>query len=876
MGGRDDPLLRCGLAGLVQRGLHPGVEVLQRLLGLVECEVAPADQRLDVALADAAEPVDLPVHERLGVARIVALVVAVAAVAHHVDHHVLVEPLPIGEGQSGDPDAGLGVVAVDVDDRGLHRLGDVGGVLGAACGLRRGGEAELVVHDHVDGPADAVALDQAEVQRLGHDALSGERGVSVHEDRQHREPPGPVVGDLVHAGPGHALDHRVDRLEVRRVGGQADRQLGPAAADERALLAQVVLDVAGALDRVGVHVALELAEQLVERLADDVGQHVEAAAVRHAQVGGVHAVVGGFLEQGVEDRDQRLGTFETEALLAEVLGGQELLEGLGRVEPSQDVALVLDVDPGAATLHLLLDPALLRRLLDVAELDADRAAVRVAQHVEQVPEPLTGHPADRRVDAVLAAGQELAVEVPDGQPVGGGIELGVHLGGLGRERVEVRDQVTAHAVHVDQGGHLHLLDHLGGLASFVAHRVLAPAHRLVGHAHRAEQVVVEAVLAQEQLLDLLEEQPGLGALDDPVVVGRAEGEHLGHAELGEGARVGTGVRRGEAQRSGADDRPLTGHEARDRPLGADRAGVGEGDRGALEVVDGELVGLGLADELVVDGAEAGEVHRVGVLDDGDHEGAGAVGLLHVDGESQPHVLPANQAGRPVGAFDEVVVHHRDVIRDRAYQGVADDVGEADLAAPGPAQVAVDDAAVDLEELGRDLAERRGGRDLEAGLHVGHDAGADAADGVAGLVDRPGGRRCGRRCGRWCGRCGWRGPDRSGGRGRGRGRRNGGRTSRRAVVGEEVPPRLADRARVRLVLLEHLLDQPGVGAERLGGDRIGRPRRGGSGRFGGVVHAPQPIGAPRTLLGDGRRLPDVARVGLGGPDHGGGRVDCRRC
>ncbi len=102
------------------------LEVVERVLGLLEGDVAPLHQRLGVELAHRAPGVDLRVHQRLGVARVVALVVAVAAVADHVDHDVLVEPLPVVEGQPGDADARLGVVAVHVEDRRLDHLGHVG------------------------------------------------------------------------------------------------------------------------------------------------------------------------------------------------------------------------------------------------------------------------------------------------------------------------------------------------------------------------------------------------------------------------------------------------------------------------------------------------------------------------------------------------------------------------------------------------------------------------------------------------------------------------------------------------------------------------------------------------------------------------------
>ena len=98
------------------------------------------------------------------------------------------------------------------------------------------------------------------------------------------------------------------------------------------------------------------------------------------------AGVGRRLEHGVEQRDGRLGAFEAEALCAHVLRGEELLERLGRVEPLEDVALLERVERDLHALDLLLDPPLLVGLLDVHVLDADRAAVGVAQDAEDVAE----------------------------------------------------------------------------------------------------------------------------------------------------------------------------------------------------------------------------------------------------------------------------------------------------------------------------------------------------------------------------------------------------------------------------------------------------------------------------------------------------------
>ena len=81
-------------------------------------------------------------------------------------------------------------------------------------------------------------------------------------------------------------------------------------------------------------------------------------------------------------------------------------------EPVEDVALVLGTSWRVDAFDVLLDPVLLLGIGDVHVLDADRAAVGVAQDVQDVAELLAGAAGE-------AVGEELAVEVPDREAVGG-------------------------------------------------------------------------------------------------------------------------------------------------------------------------------------------------------------------------------------------------------------------------------------------------------------------------------------------------------------------------------------------------------------------------------------------------------------------------
>ena len=73
-------------------------------------------------------------------------------------------------------------------------------------------------------------------------------------------------------------------------------------------------------------------EDVAVGLAHDVGQHVQSAAVRHADDGLFHAAVGRVVENRLQGHDGRLRAFESEALLSDVARVQERLEDLGLAE----------------------------------------------------------------------------------------------------------------------------------------------------------------------------------------------------------------------------------------------------------------------------------------------------------------------------------------------------------------------------------------------------------------------------------------------------------------------------------------------------------------------------------------------------------------
>ena len=185
----------------------------------------------------------------------------------------------------------------------------------------------------------------------------------------------------------HLAEHdRIDDFEMRRVRGE--RQVDVVAVEGAvARRAEVVLHVAGAFDVVGREgAALELVEERPVRLAHHLGQHVEAAAMGHAEHDLLHAEIAAALDDLLERRDERLAAVEAEALGAGIFQVQELLEAFGLDQLVEDGALALagEGDLLVGPFDALLDPRLLGRIGDVHELDAERLAIGALEDADDL------------------------------------------------------------------------------------------------------------------------------------------------------------------------------------------------------------------------------------------------------------------------------------------------------------------------------------------------------------------------------------------------------------------------------------------------------------------------------------------------------------
>src|SRR6478609_11344181 len=142
--------------------------------------------------------------------------------------------------------------------------------------------------------------------------------------------------------------------------------------------AEMIFHVAVAFDRVGIgRAALEFMKQRAVRLTHHLRQHVEAAAMRHAEDDFLYAEIAAALDDLLERRDQRFSAVETEPLGAGEFEIAEFFKTFGFDQLVQDRAppFASETDFLVRTLDALLDPGLLRGVADVHEFDAERLAI---------------------------------------------------------------------------------------------------------------------------------------------------------------------------------------------------------------------------------------------------------------------------------------------------------------------------------------------------------------------------------------------------------------------------------------------------------------------------------------------------------------------
>ena len=240
-----------------------------------------------IELRDGEVLVDLRVKIGLSECRFVAFVVAVTAIAIHVDHDVASEFLAKIERELADLHAGERVVAVDVKNRDLDHLRDIGRVHRRARIFGERGESYLIVHHHMHGSAGPVTMQLRHVQCFGNDPLPRECRVAMQQERQNFAAMFGVVANPL-TRPRFSFHHWIDCFEVTRIWREQNFDLRAGSECSHRAITKMVFHIAIASDEVRNVVFVELGENVAKRFLQKIREHVEPAAVRHAHANFLH------------------------------------------------------------------------------------------------------------------------------------------------------------------------------------------------------------------------------------------------------------------------------------------------------------------------------------------------------------------------------------------------------------------------------------------------------------------------------------------------------------------------------------------------------------------------------------------------------------
>src|SRR5581483_10387933 len=191
---------------------------------------------------------------------------------------------------------------------------------------RFGGEANKIIDDHVNRPADAVSLKTGKIQRLGKNALAGKGSIAVHDDGNHANLAVAPHTNLL--GAGSPQGDRIDGLQVAGVGNHVHGDTAAIARGIGSGGANVIFHVPAAEYAAGVHV-LKFREDIGCGPANDVDQNIEPSTVAHGQNRLDGAVVGGSVQHFAQCRNKGGHTFQRKALGSQIARLDDLLKQIG-------------------------------------------------------------------------------------------------------------------------------------------------------------------------------------------------------------------------------------------------------------------------------------------------------------------------------------------------------------------------------------------------------------------------------------------------------------------------------------------------------------------------------------------------------------------
>ena len=126
------------------------INLFFKIFNVLLCDDALLDQSLCIPLRWSVQRADFGVHEGLGEAGLVNLVVSVVTVANHVDECILLESLPVCNQKTARLNDSFWICCVDSNNWHSKRFNDISRILKTTVVFRICCETHLVVCDDVE------------------------------------------------------------------------------------------------------------------------------------------------------------------------------------------------------------------------------------------------------------------------------------------------------------------------------------------------------------------------------------------------------------------------------------------------------------------------------------------------------------------------------------------------------------------------------------------------------------------------------------------------------------------------------------------------------------------------------------------------------
>src|SRR5690606_37476630 len=222
--------------------------------------------------------------------------------------------------------------------------GQVARVTGGPGIDRVRGKPNLIVRYDVERTTSRVADKPRHVERFGYNALARERGVAVYRDR-HNETRVECTRcrtwyPLVRTS--NAFQYGCHQLEVARIRSEIHLHVATVGHATRAPPAQMVLHVTRtALGVPGGVLPLKLLEDRLVRLLQDVRQHVDTTAVRHADNHLARTLRRRLFDRQLEHRHKGVRPLDGEPLHTHKGTAEEPLEDVDFRETTEHLRLLV-------------------------------------------------------------------------------------------------------------------------------------------------------------------------------------------------------------------------------------------------------------------------------------------------------------------------------------------------------------------------------------------------------------------------------------------------------------------------------------------------------------------------------------------------------